>query len=119
MINTIFFSNDLQIQRYDLTYASASFESILFQALYQLGGFRWSYGDPVFTRAGIQQSINITKGRSGPLLIVFSRPCERTCEAKESVLVHALRYITYVLGYKIYDPHFAEYAVKRHQVLGG
>jgi hypothetical protein len=112
------FSQHLQIEAYDLTYASCSFEVILNQALYQLGGYNWAYGDPIFTIEGIQQTINVWRGRSGPPLSVVSKPCERYCEAKESVLVHTLRYICDILGYEMNDLHFSEYVVKHHRVLG-
>lgn len=81
-------------------------------------GFTWRYGASTFTTEGIQERIEVVKENSAPWLIFWSKPCERTCEAKESVLVHALRYINEVLGYEMYDVHFTEYMSKRVAMIG-
>ena len=55
---------------------------------------------------------------SRPYLIVVGRPCERSCEARESALVNTLRYITQILAYEIDDVHFSEYVVRHWEDLG-
>jgi len=100
----------LHIQENDVTYASCSFEAILNQAMYHLGRYKWEYGGPVLTSEGIQVKILVTRSEgSRPMLIVVSRPCERSCEARESALVNTLRYISDILAYEINDLHFSEY----------
>ena len=60
----------------------------------------------------------MTRGRFGPLLIVVSRPCERSYEARESTLVNTLRYISDIFAYEMNDLHFSDYVVRRPEVLG-
>ena len=82
--------------------------------MYHLGRYKWEYGDPVLTSEGIQEKILVTRREdSWPMLIVVSRPCERTCEARESALVNTLRYITDILAYEMNDLYFSEYVVQR------
>ena len=104
----------MQIQENDVTYASCSFEAILNQAMYHLGRYKWEYGGPVLTSEGIQEKILVTRSEdSRPMLIVVSRSCERSCEARESALVNTLRYISDILAYEINDLHFSDYVVRR------
>ena len=60
-----------------------------------LGRYKCEYGGPVLTLEGIQEKILVTRREgSRPMLIVVDRPCERSCEARESALVNTLRYFT-------------------------
>ena len=87
--------------------------------MYHLGRYKWKYGGSVLTSEGIQEKILVTRSEdSRPMLIIVSRPCERSCEARESALVNTLRYITQILAYEINDLHFSEYVVRRWEVLG-
>ena len=104
----------MQIQENDITYARCSFEAILNQAMYHLGRYKWEYGDPVLTSEGIQEKNLVTRREdSWPMLIVVSRPCERTCEARESALVNTLLYITDGLAYEINDVDYNLYVMRR------
>jgi len=47
------FFQRLQVEQYDVTYASYSFEAIINQAMYQMGRYEWEYAGPVFTTEGI------------------------------------------------------------------
>ena len=81
--------------------------------MYHLGRYKWEYGGPVLTLEGIQVKILVTRSEgSRPMLIVVSRPCERSCEARESALVNTLRYISDILAYQINNLHFFEYVVR-------
>ena len=83
-----------------------------------LGRYKWKYGGPVLTSEGIQVKILMTRSEgSRPMLIVVSRPCERSCEARESALVNTLHYISDFLAYEMNDLHFSEYVVRRWEVL--
>ena len=87
--------------------------------MYHLGRYKWEYGDPVLTSEGIQEKILVTRREgSQPMLIVVSKPCERSCETEESALVNTLRYITDILAYKINDLHFSKYMVRHWKDLG-
>jgi hypothetical protein len=87
--------------------------------MYQLGRYKWEYAGLVLTLEGIQEKIIVTcRGCSEPLLIIISRPCERSYEAKESALVDTLRYISDIWNYEMNDLHFSEYVVRRWEVLG-
>ncbi|XP_066392147.1 uncharacterized protein [Miscanthus floridulus] len=93
--------NDV-IQENDITYASFSFEAILCQAMYHLGHYKWEYSGPVL-------KIFVTRSEgSRPMLIVVSRPCERSCEVRESALVNTLCYISDILAYEMNDLHFSK-----------
>ena len=82
--------------------------------MYHLGRYKWKYGGPVLTSEGIQVKILMTRSEgSRPMLIVVSRPCERSCEARESALGNTLRYISDILAYEMNDLHFSEYVVRR------
>ena len=82
--------------------------------MYHLGRYKWEYGGPVLTSEGIQVKILLTRSEgSRPMLIVVSRPCERSCEAMESALVNTLRYISDILAYEMNDLHFSKYVVQR------
>ena len=82
--------------------------------MYHLGRYKWEYGGPVLTSKGIQVKILVTRSEgSRPMLIVVSRPCERSCEARESALVNTLRYISDILAYEMNDLHFSECVVQR------
>ena len=72
--------------------------------MYHLGHYKWEYGGPVLTSEGIPKKILVTGSEdSRPMLIVVSRPCERSCEARESALVNALRYIIDILADEMND----------------
>ena len=82
--------------------------------MYHLGRYKWEYGGPVLTSEGIQVKILVTGSEGSRLmLIVVGRPCERSCEARESALVNTLRYISDILAYEINDLHFSDYVVRR------
>jgi hypothetical protein len=58
----------------------------------------------------------VTKRGSDPLtsqppLIVVSRHCAHTCEARESALLNALLYVSDILSYHIGDLHFAVFII--------
>ena len=75
--------------------------------------YKWEYGGPVLISKGMQEKILVTRSEdSRPMLIVVSRPCERSCEARESALVNTLRYISDILAYEMNDLHFSEYVVR-------
>ena len=81
--------------------------------MYHLCRYKWKYGGPVLTSEEIQEKILVTRRKgSRPMLIVISRPCERSCEVRESALVNTLRYISDILAYEINDLHFSEYVVR-------
>ena len=81
--------------------------------MYNLGCYKWEYGGLVLTSEGIQVKILVTRSEgSRPMLIVVSRPCERSCEAMESALVNTLRYISDILAYEMNDLYFSEYVVR-------
>ena len=82
--------------------------------MYHLGRYKWEYGGPVLTSEGIKVKILVTRSEgSRPMPIVVSRPCEWSCEARESALVNTLRYISDILAYEMNDLHFSEYVVQR------
>ena len=81
--------------------------------MYHLGRYKWEYGGPVLTSEGIQEKILVTRSEdSRPMLIVVSRSCERSCEARESALVNTLLYITDGLAYKINDLQYNIYTMR-------
>ena len=81
--------------------------------MYHLGRYKWEYGGPVLTSEGIQVKIPVTRSEGSlPMLIVVSRSCERSYEARESALVNTLRYISDILTYEMNDLHFFEYVVR-------
>ena len=82
--------------------------------MYHLGRYKWEYGGPVLTSVGIQEKILVTWSEdSRPMLIVVSRPCERSYEARKSALVNTLRYIIDILAYEMNDLYFFEHVVQR------
>jgi len=54
-----------------------------------------------------------TSEDSRPLLIVISRPYERSCEARKSALVNTLLYITDGLADEINDMDYNLYVMRR------
>ena len=75
--------------------------------MYHLGHYKWEYGGPVLTLEGIQVKILVTRSEgSRPMLIVVSKPYERSCEARKSALVNTLCYISDILAYEMNDLHF-------------
>ena len=113
------FSQHLQIQENDVTYASCSFEAIINEAMSQLGHFKWEYADPFLTSEGIQEKNIVTsRRRYEPLLIVVSIPFERSCEVRKSALVNTLHYISDIRAYEMNDLYFSEYVVRSWEVLG-
>ena len=81
--------------------------------MYHLGHYKWEYGGPVLISKGMQEKILVTRSEdSRPMLIVVSRPCERSCEERESAQVNTLRYISDILAYEMNDLHFSEYVVR-------
>ena len=87
--------------------------------MYQLDRYKWEYGGPILTLEGIQEKILVTRREgSQPMLIVVSRSCEWSCEARKSALVNTLHYIIDILAYEINDLHFSEYVARRWEVLG-
>ena len=86
--------------------------------MYHLGRYKWEYDGPVLTSEGIQVKILVTRSEgSRPMLIVVSRPCERSCEVRESALVNTLRYIIDIRAYKMNNIYFSEYMVRRWELL--
>jgi hypothetical protein len=83
-------------------------------------GYEWKYADewPTLTTKGFQEKLLTTKRGSSdpPPLTVVSRPCARTFEAKESVLLHALDFVNDVNGYHIGDLHFTDLILQRCQL---
>jgi hypothetical protein len=83
-------------------------------------GYEWKYADdwPTLTVEGFQAKLYATKrGSPNSLpLTVVSRPCVRTCEARESVLLNTLDIINEICGYKIGDLHFIEFMIRRIQL---
>lgn len=52
--------NDV-VEQYDKTYTSCSFEAIINQAMYQMGGYEWEYASSTFISEGIQEKILVTR----------------------------------------------------------
>jgi hypothetical protein len=99
---------------YDLTYADCSFVAILNQTIYTLGYERKYVDDwPTLTVEGFQAKLYATKrGSPNSLpLTVVSRPCVRTYEVRESVLLNTLDFINEICGYKIGNLHFTEFMI--------
>jgi hypothetical protein len=46
---------------------------------------------------------------NSPLFEIYGSPCDRSCEAKESALIHTLAYISEVLDFKIGDFDYMDY----------
>jgi hypothetical protein len=86
--------------------------------MYRMGRYEWEYVGPVFTSHGMQEKVLVTRGSSQPLLIVVSRPCDRSCETRESALVNTLCYISDIWAFEMNDLHFSDYVVRHHEVLG-
>ena len=86
--------------------------------MYQMGRYEWEYVGPVFTSQGMHEKVLVTRGSSQPLIIVVSRPCDRSYEARESALVNTLRYISDIRAYEMNDMHISEYVVRCWEVLG-
>jgi hypothetical protein len=97
----------------DNTYTGFSFEATLDQAIAQLGPFKWSYSGSILTTYGWQNQIQVSMPNSDPVLIVAGYCCERSCEATESALAHALHFITRHLGYEISDLDFTMWNILR------
>ena len=104
----------LQVE-YDLTFAACSFETILNQAMPQLGPYKWEFGGPTPTTHGFQERVRVTNLSASrrTLLIVVGRPGARSCEARKSALVNTLLYITDGLADEINDVDYNLY-VMRH-----
>jgi hypothetical protein len=45
---------------------------------------------------------------------IYGSPCDRSCEAKESALIHALAYISEVLDFNIGDFNYMDYLFKKN-----
>jgi hypothetical protein len=75
-------------------------------------GNEWKYADkwPTLTFEGFQAKLLVNNKRlvDPPLLIILSRPCARSYEARESALVHALNFVDDVCAYHIGDLHYTE-----------
>jgi hypothetical protein len=69
-------------------------------------------------RKGFQAKRLATKRGDPPTsrapLNMVSRPCARSCEVRESALVHAL--INDIFGYHIGDLHFTELMIRKSQL---
>ena len=74
---------------------------------------------PTLTTQGFQDKLLVTKkgsddaATSQPPLIVVSRPCARTCEARESALLNALLYIDGIISCCIGDLHYADFLIRQ------
>jgi hypothetical protein len=49
-------------------------------------------------------------------LSVISKPCARSCEARESALVNVLVFINDIFGYHIGDLHFADLIIRESRL---
>jgi hypothetical protein len=83
-------------------------------------GYEWKCADdwPTLTAEGFQAKLYATK-RGSPnslSLTVVSRPCVRTYEARESVLLNTLDFIIEICGYKTSDLHFTEFMIRYTQL---
>jgi hypothetical protein len=81
-------------------------------------GYDWKYADewPTLNTEGFQAKLLVTKRGSDPPtsrppLIIISRPCARTCEARESALLNALLYVNDILRYHIGDLQFTDFII--------
>jgi len=89
--------------------------------MYQLG-YEWKYAHewPTLTTEGFQAKLLATKNGDPPTsrapLNVISRPCARSCEARESAPVNALVFTNDVFGYHIGDLHFTELKIRESQL---
>jgi hypothetical protein len=98
----------LQNLLHNFTYAAASIQDILSQALQQLG-YDWDYVDHMGqpTTHGIQYCLKFTlnpAAMDGPTVgYIYGLPCVSRYEARECVLVRALHYIDTEHGYTIRD----------------
>jgi hypothetical protein len=119
--HNLFFCQHLQAEDYDLTNKGCSFEAILNQTMYQLGyNWKYAYEWPTLAMKGFQTKLLTTKRGDPPTsrapLNVVSRPCARSCEARESALVNALVFINDIFGYHIGDLHFTELIMREIQL---
>lgn len=88
-------------------YAACSFHAILTQAIEQLR-YRWYYACLRPTSHGLQGHLHFALCPSPfvvpPICLIFGRLCARSCESKESALIHVLMYLNVVLGYTLGCP---------------
>ena len=89
--------------------------------MYQLG-YDWKYAHewPTLTTEVFQAKLLATK-RGDPLtsrvsLNIVSRPCARSCEARESAVVNALLFINDIFGYHMGDLYFTELKIRESQL---
>jgi hypothetical protein len=116
-----FFCQHLQDEDSDLTYVGCSFEAILNQTMHQLGYDRkYVHKCPTLIMEGFQAKLHVTmRGPdppTSPSLIVVSRPCRRSCEARESALLNALLHINDECAYRISDLHFTDLIMRERQI---
>ena len=83
----------------------------------QLDFRKYAAERPTLATEGFQDKLFVTKRGSNPPtsrppLIVVSRPCARTYEARESALLNALLYVNAILSYYIGDLHYAKFIVR-------
>ena len=98
----------MQLPIYDLTIAGVSLGHILDQAIEQLG-YDWDHDSITWTTHGFQAKIRIYLEDGTPVGYTFGQPCARRCEARESVVMHAMIYIDFARGYTINDIYYNEY----------
>ena len=62
----VYIFQHLQVEEYDLTFAACSFETILNQAMPQLGPYEWEFGRPTPTTHGFQERVLVTNLSASP-----------------------------------------------------
>ena len=95
-----------------------SFHAILEQACDALG-FSYQDSNPERTRdRKFQAHLSFSLPyQCNPILFeIYGSPCDRSCEAKESALIHALAYISEVLDFKIGDFNYIDYLYRKNGV---
>ncbi|XP_066374369.1 uncharacterized protein [Miscanthus floridulus] len=101
------------------TYAACGLQAILEQAIEQLG-YCCDYDGYVDTTGGYQYRLKLTLELASKSLAVgyiYGQPCLRVCEARESALMWALKYIDIDRRYTIRDIHYYDY-IKKKTSLG-
>jgi hypothetical protein len=93
-----------------------SFHAILEQACDVLG-FSYEEPNPECKRDGkFQAHLSFCPPYqfNSPLFEIYGSPCDHSCEAKESALIHALAYISEILDFKIGDFNYMDYLFKKN-----
>jgi hypothetical protein len=90
--------------------------------MHQLG-YDWNYANdlPTLTMEGYQAKLHVTMrgcdpSTSPPLLIVVSRPCHHSCEARESAILNVLLYVNDECPYCSSDLYFTDLIMRESQL---